>query len=965
MKKPTLRLLASIFCLSLFSLLSSEVFAGCPMDTVPPKAICPLLIDRVELDANGIGILPANIGDSLSTDDCAPVVKETSATDTFYCEDVGLQHVLLVATDDAGNSDTVSCNFVVRDKLAPIATCPDPMPTLYLDDAGSAYLPANIGDGSSIDNCGPVTELSQADTFSCADTGTQSVLLTASDTNGNSSTIRCYFEVLDTTPPVAICPLIFTTDTLIKVYLTKDGEFIIPAVIFDTLTGFGPLLQSTDNCDVIEYFAEPTFYDCDDVGKTSVLLTAEDPSGNIDTVSCYFTLLDTFSPQAYCNDLTVYLNFQGVASIDSSDVNNNSFDACGIQRIQLSKSEFTCADIGIELITVTFTDSNSNVSTCESIITIEDTIQPVAKCIGDTFYLSPMGFVTLELEDIDDGSFDNCLDTIVIDPTIFDCDDAGEQFVTLTITDLASNSDTCVAKITVIDSTAPKAICKINPILSLNPSKYIKVSPAAVDGGSYDNCSFKLDAKPFLFDCNDVGQTHTITLTITDQFGKQDSCTSELYLYEAEKPIALCLPSLTVGLDSLGNANISPDMIDAGSSDNCGIENSYVDFPIIHCGWNTVTLTVEDASGNTASCATSVYTIDTIAPTVVCNDLKVNLGSSGVAKISMLDVEAVSFDGCGIKKKELSQKTFSCLNEGSNTETLTVKDNNNNVTICFFNVEVIDNDSICVHPCDTTRGLAAIPSYRTAQLSWDIDSNAVEYIVEGSTMGDPLNKFSVSDNVINAIGLYEGTDYQWRVRTVHSGDTSAFSAFNYFTTLNCESASNLSTTSVSENQATLSWDPVPGAIGYRLVGGTGNSIQAEFNLFGSNNTSYTASSLANSTSYNWAVYVVCNLSPFVQSNISSINNFTTSLSNKVSDISRLMEVEISPNPNNGEFILELINIETQTEIQVIDLAGKIVYEFEVDTDRKMEIDLKYLESGIYFMKTISGNNIQVKRFIKE
>jgi hypothetical protein len=63
--------------------------------------------------------------------------------------------------------------------------------------------------------------------------------------------------------------------------------------------------------------------------------------------------------------------------------------------------------------------------------------------------------------------------------------------------------------------------------------------------------------------------------------------------------------NITIQLDSFGNASITVNDIDNGSSDNCGINSitlSQYDFDSNNVGDNTVTLTVTDHSGNSSSC---------------------------------------------------------------------------------------------------------------------------------------------------------------------------------------------------------------------------------------------------------------------------------------------------------------------------------------------------------------------------
>ncbi|TYA56047.1 T9SS type A sorting domain-containing protein, partial [Formosa maritima] len=78
--------------------------------------------------------------------------------------------------------------------------------------------------------------------------------------------------------------------------------------------------------------------------------------------------------------------------------------------------------------------------------------------------------------------------------------------------------------------------------------------------------------------------------------------------------------NITVELDQFGNATITADQIDNGSTDNCGIDRITVSpntFDSNDIGENTVVFTVTDYSGNMSNCnATVTITENTLGNTV-------------------------------------------------------------------------------------------------------------------------------------------------------------------------------------------------------------------------------------------------------------------------------------------------------------------------------------------------------------
>ncbi|KPM49784.1 choice-of-anchor D domain-containing protein [Jiulongibacter sediminis] len=148
-----------------------------------------------------------------SIDDFATAAN-TSGTFTGLAD--GTYTVKVRDSGDANCNDTQS-NVVVAagvDNTAPVAVCPAVQDTLYLDAVGTATLAANsLGDGSSTDNCGTVTETNPLVSFTCANLGANTLVLTADDGNGNTDAVNCTVIVLDTISPVITCPVDITVES--------------------------------------------------------------------------------------------------------------------------------------------------------------------------------------------------------------------------------------------------------------------------------------------------------------------------------------------------------------------------------------------------------------------------------------------------------------------------------------------------------------------------------------------------------------------------------------------------------------------------------------------------------------------------------------------------------------------------------------------------------------------------------
>jgi hypothetical protein len=94
------------------------------------------------------------------------------------------------------------------------------------------------------------------------------------------------------------------------------------------------------------------------------------------------------------------------------------------------------------------------------------------------------------------------------------------------------------------------------------------------------------------------------------------------------------------------------------------------------------------------------------------------------------------------------------------------------------------------------------------------------------------------------------------------------------------------------------------------------------------------------------------------------NNFNIPLG---IDGGKLIEIfTVSPNPASTElFVLFNDEIKQKTTITVTDLLGKIISNTELYEGNKIIIPVNELTTGIYFIKIKQGNNLKVKKFVKE
>lgn len=338
---------------------------------------------------------------------------------------------------------------------------------------------------------------------------------------------------------------------------------------------------------------------------------------------------DNVNPSAQAQNLTVQLDASGDATISVSDVNDGSSDDCtsaGNLILSLDKSSFTCADLGMNTVNLTVEDASGNQSTASATITVEDQITPTVNTQNITVQLDALnGNASITTTQIDNGSSDNCTSTsnlqYSLDKMMFSCSDLGQNTVTLTVTDESGNQGTGTATVTVEDNTLPTRTLQ-NITLQLGANGEVSYSPSDLDNGSTDNCGPLIFTTndPTTLSCSNLG-ANNVTIFVSDPSGNQTSGTATITVVDGLAP-SVNTQNITAQLDNSGNVSITATDINDGSSDNCTSQGSLIlsldqtAFTTADIGTNTVTLSVEDASGNIGTGTATVTVVEKTPQTI-------------------------------------------------------------------------------------------------------------------------------------------------------------------------------------------------------------------------------------------------------------------------------------------------------------------------------------------------------------
>jgi hypothetical protein len=161
--------------------------------------------------------------------------------------------------------------------------------------------------------------------------------------------------------------------------------------------------------------------------------------------------------------------------------------------------------------------------------------------------------------------------------------------------------------------------------------------------------------------------------------------------------------------------------------------------------------------------------------------------------------------------------------------------------------------------CGVTAGLSATNiTSSSITLSWNAVSGATSYKIHYHVSGSATwTTTTSSTSSVSISGLTASTGYGFRVQTVCSGGTSAYSLPATFTTAapSCSVPAGLSSGNITPSSATLSWTAVTGATSYNIHYRVSGS--ATWTNTTSSTSSVSISGLTASTAYEFQVQTVC------------------------------------------------------------------------------------------------------------
>ena len=524
--------------------------------------------------------------------------------------------------DASGNQATCSFDVTINEIDAPTISCPND--TILTATQGLCGTIVDYNAPTGNDLCGNVTivqttGLTSGSEFPVGITINQFII---EDESGNQDSCSFTVTVLDQEKPLLTCTDTVTQPTTLGLCETAV-TFTIPVGV--------------DNCPgVLTTQTDITGLTSGDIfpeGFTTLEYTATDVAGNDSICSIVVHVVDSEDPTITCpNDTTLTTAIgECIRSFFFTAPTGN--DNCGIlSTIQTDNSGLTNGSnfpIGTTTLTYTTTDLSSNIATCSFNITVTDDNDPIIVCPNDTIVENTIGNCGAVVTYITPIGTDLCtnvstnLSSGLTSGSFFPVGTTANSFL---VEDEAGNTATCSFTVEVQDTEQPQLICRNDTTLStINGTCNALVNFASPT--AFDNCS---DTSQLIItqvmglssgSLFPLGTT-LIGFTATDSSGNvSDTCFFRVIVEDNEAPTINCPNDIELcAADTVFFTTPS-------ASDNCtsnvtvsltsGLGSGSF-FPI---GIHQEVFLAEDASGNTATCNTTITVFDTTTvPTVGPDD---------------------------------------------------------------------------------------------------------------------------------------------------------------------------------------------------------------------------------------------------------------------------------------------------------------------------------------------------------
>ena len=288
---------------------SSCVFSLQVFDTIPPEITCPN-DTIISTDPNSC-LGTVNYRLPVGFDYCETVIPQLdSGLINGNPYQKGIHTAYYSVVDSALNTASCSYNVIIVDAQIPNVDCITDT-TIILNTSCEYEMENFLIISSIFDNCG-LDSISQNPLIGSTLDSNFIITLSAFDSTGNSNSCQINVNLIDTVPPVVICP------NNQSVNLSTDCEYRVEDFESD--------LVVYDDCGIISSVTQFPSYDSifDFIGTDTIQFVVSDNFGNLNT--CQFVIDIQNNPMFDCNEIFIPTVF----SPDGDGI-NDVFNVVGLE----------------------------------------------------------------------------------------------------------------------------------------------------------------------------------------------------------------------------------------------------------------------------------------------------------------------------------------------------------------------------------------------------------------------------------------------------------------------------------------------------------------------------------------------------------------------------------------------------------------------------------------------------------
>jgi hypothetical protein len=214
-------------------------------------------------------------------------------------------------------------------------------------------------------------------------------------------------------------------------------------------------------------------------------------------------------------------------------------------------------------------DKAGNSTLVNALVTVRDTMRPIAIPLNRTVYLNAQGTASLNTSTLVNANDNCCISTFTPSVVTFNCANVGSSAnnVQFNVSDCHGNSQTVSVQVVVIDTVAPVVTAQPRNVY-LNAQCQAVVSSAQIVTAS-DVCGIaSYDPIYFTFGRGDCGLRDTVTISVRDVHQNVKTITVPLLVLDTIKPVIISSPTVS---DTVAYCDSRVVYTPPVGTDNCGL----------------------------------------------------------------------------------------------------------------------------------------------------------------------------------------------------------------------------------------------------------------------------------------------------------------------------------------------------------------------------------------------------------